>query len=140
MFLKYVFDASAMYLIAHVVWTPWDYLIPLLSYKATKLAAIPGQFSLVFALWTLPFIWIGVTMMMKRAIDAGKSPAWCAFFLVPIINYAVMLWLATLPSVPATEEMPVDAHRIAAARYRSALLGIAGAAAVALAAVALSVF
>jgi uncharacterized membrane protein YhaH (DUF805 family) len=89
MLFKYVLDASAIYMVAHVVWTPWDYLIPLFSYRAAKIAVIPAGFALIFALWTLPFIWIGVTMMMKRAIDAGKSPAWCAFFLVPILNYAV---------------------------------------------------
>src|SRR4051812_2246081 len=140
MLFKYVFDASAIYMVAHVVWTPWDYLIPLFRYRAAKIAVIPAGFALICAMWTLPFIWIGVTMMMKRAIDAGKSPAWCAFFLVPILNYAVMLWLAALPSVPAEDVPPVDAHRIAGARYRSALLGIAGAAAVVLIAVLLSVF
>jgi hypothetical protein len=140
MVLKYVLDATTIYLVAHVIWTPWDYLVPLLSYKAAKLAAVPVQFAVVFAVWTLPFIWIGVTMMMKRAIDAGKSPAWCAFFLVPILNYAVMLWLGVLPSVPSLPEAAVDAHGIAVARYRSALLGIAGAAAIALVAVLLSVF
>jgi uncharacterized membrane protein YhaH (DUF805 family) len=140
MLLKYALDATAIYLIAHVVWTPLDYLVPLFTYRAAKLAAIPPQLALVFALWTLPFIWIGVTMMMKRAIDAGKSPAWCAFFLIPILNYAVMLWLGAFPSIPNSVAPAVDAHAASGARYRSALLGIAGAAAVALVAVLFSVF
>jgi uncharacterized membrane protein YhaH (DUF805 family) len=140
MLLKYVLDASAIYLIAHVVWTPWDYLVPLLSYKVAKLAAVPAEFAFVFALWTLPFIWIGVTMMMKRAIDAGKSPAWCAFFVVPLVNYAVMLWLAALPSVPANAELATTGHKTAAARYRSALVGVLIATGLALFAILLSVF
>jgi len=140
MLLKYVVDATAIYLVAHVFWTPWDYLIPLFSVKAAKLAAIPAGFSLAFALWTLPFVWIGVTMMMRRAIDAGKSPAWCAFFVVPLLNYAVMLWLGTLPSVPESAELAIPEHRFTADKFRSALAGVLGATAIALIAVFFSVF
>src|SRR4051812_40881738 len=140
MLFKYVFDASAIYLVAHVVWTPWDYLIPLFRYRAAKIAVIPAGFALIFALWTLPFIWIGVSMMMRRAIDAGKSPAWCAFFVVPLLNYAVMLWLGTLPSVAADAELAIPSHRMEAARYRSALTGVLAAIGLALVGILLSVF
>ena len=73
MLLKYVVDATAIYLVAHVVSTPWDYLVPLLTIKSGKVAAIPGWPGFALVLWTLPFIWIGVTMMRRRAIDAGGA-------------------------------------------------------------------
>ena len=65
MLLKYVVDATAIYLAAHVVWTPWDYLLPLVTIKSAKISAIPGSLGFALILWALPFIWIGVTMMMS---------------------------------------------------------------------------
>ena len=139
MVVKYVVDATVIYRTAHVVWTPWDYLIPLATIKSAKLGEIPGSVGFALIIWTLPFIWIGVTMMMRRAIDAGRSPAWCAAFFLPILNYAIMLWLGVLPSVPQQEEPLNPAQETSADRYRSALLGLLGATVVALLAVLVSI-
>jgi uncharacterized membrane protein YhaH (DUF805 family) len=139
MTVKYVVDATVIYRVAHVVWTPWDYLIPLFTIKSAKVSAIPGSVGLAVFIWTLPFIWIGVTMMMRRAIDAGRSPAWCAGFFVPILNYALMLWLGVLPSESLREELPSAAQVTTADRYRSALLGLLGATVVALMAILVSI-
>jgi len=139
MFLKYVVDATAIYLVAHIAWTPRDYLIPLFSIKSAKVTALPSWLGFALVLWALPFIWIGVTMMMRRAVDAGRSPAWCAGFFVPILNYALMLWLGVLPSVPPSAEVSSVGHQADAERYRSALIGLLGATAVALLAVLVSI-
>jgi uncharacterized membrane protein YhaH (DUF805 family) len=139
MVVKYVVDATVIYRVAHVVWTPWDYLIPLVTIKSAKVSAIPGSVGLALIIWTLPFIWIGVTMMMRRAIDAGRSPAWCSGFFIPILNYALMLWLGALPSVPQTKESSIPPQSTVADRYRSALIGLLGATVVALLAVLVSI-
>lgn len=139
MVVKYFVDANVIYRTAHVVWTPWDYLIPLVSIKSEKLGEIPGSVGLWLIIWTLPFIWIGVTMMMRRAIDAGRSPAWCAGFFLPFLNYAIMLWLGALPSAPPQEELAKAPQEFVADRYRSALLGLLGATVVALLAVLVSI-
>ena len=140
MVLKYVVDASFLFLAAHITWTPWDYLAPLLSVKAAKLTALPAWVPFTLIVWTLPFIWIGVSMMMRRAVDAGRSPALCAAFFFPFLNYLVMLWLAVLPSKPVLpEEVPYD-HIEQGERYRSALIGAAGAIIVGLVAILISVF
>jgi uncharacterized membrane protein YhaH (DUF805 family) len=139
MVAKYIVDATVIYRVAHVAWTPWDYLIPLFTIKSAKVAAIPASVSLALVIWTLPFIWIGVTMMMRRAIDAGRSPAWCAGFFVPILNYALMLWLGMLPSAAPREGMSNAAQAMTGDRYRSALLGLLGATVVALLAVLVSI-
>lgn len=138
--LKYIVDATAIYLAAHVVWTPWDYLIPLFTIKEAKISAVPGALLVAMVLWTLPFIWVGVTMMMRRAIDAGRSPAWCATFFVPLVNYAVMLWLGMLPSVTPRENLATHRQEAEADRYRNVLIGALGATVVALLAVLVSVF
>ena len=74
MLLKYVVDATAIYLVAHIVWTPRDYLIPLFSIKSAKVTALPSWLGFALVLWALPFIWIGVTMMM-RGLEIALSSA-----------------------------------------------------------------
>ena len=127
MAFKYLVDATFLRLTAGVIWTPWDYLLPLFTAKSAKIDALPAWIPFTLIVWTLPFIWIGVSMMMRRAVDAGRSPALCAAFFFPFLNYLVMLWLAVLPSkaVPP-EQVPYD-HIEAGERYRSALIGAAGA-------------
>lgn len=140
MLVKYAVDASAVYRFAHLAWTPWDYLVPLITIKAPHINAIPSWLGFGLVLWTLPFIWIGVTMMMRRAIDAGRSPAWCVGFFVPFLNYAVMLWLGTLPSAAPSEERPTRRQVVEEERYRSALIGLLGSAVVGVLGVLVSVF
>ena len=140
MVLKYLVDASFLYLAAGIAWTPWDYLIPLVSVKSAKVAALPGWVAVTLILWTLPFIWIGVSMMMRRAIDAGRSPALCAALFIPFLNYLVMVWLAFLPSVPVRPDHAPPTHVEEAERYRSALIGVAGAILVGLLAILIGVY
>ncbi|HKR09078.1 MAG TPA: SRPBCC family protein [Gemmatimonadaceae bacterium] len=137
---KYIVDAAVIWSTAHIIWTPWDYMLPLLSIKTALVVQIPSSVSFLLLIWTLPFIWIGVSMMMRRAVDAGRSPAWCATFFIPFLNYAAMLWLATLPSVPLTPESLHYEHETAAERYRSAIIGAAGALIIGVMAMLISVF
>jgi len=140
MVFKYLVDATFLRLTAGVVWTPWDYLLPLVSTKSAKIAALPGWIPFTLLIWTLPFIWIGVSMTMRRAVDAGRSPALCAAFFFPFLNYLVMLWLAALPSKAVTPEQVPFAHIEEGERYRSALIGAAGAMIVGLTAILISIY
>ena len=139
MVFKYVVDATAIYLVAHVTWTPWDYLLPLVTVRSSKVGSFPSGLQLSLLIWTLPFIWIGVTMMLRRAVDAGRSPAWCAAFFIPILNYAVMLWLGALPSADVIPESRTPDSSAAADRYGSAIFGVLGAAAFGVLAILVSV-
>jgi hypothetical protein len=52
----------------------------------------------VLYLWTIPFLWISVSMSIRRAADAGLSP-WLGFVtLVPLVNLLFMIVLCCLPS------------------------------------------
>src|SRR6266550_1111940 len=81
-------------------WFTLDYLLPFYLLRAEKLAGAPVWFLPAFVLWTLPFLWIGVAMTLRRAIDAGRSPWLALVFFVPLFNYIVMLALCRLPTVP----------------------------------------
>jgi len=140
MVLKYLVDATVIGVTAHITWTPWDYLVPLFSVKSQLIVELPPWTALTLIVWTLPFIWIGVSMMMRRAVDAGRSPAWCAAFFVPFLNYAAMLWLGTLPTAPVTETATAAGREEEADRYRSALIGAAGALFIGVLAILISVF
>ncbi len=96
MAFKYLTDAVLIYLVLGILWTPLEYLSPLLTTR-TKLEHL----ILPLAVWTLPFLWIGVSMTTRRALDAGFS-AWTGLlFFVPIINYMFAIFLCAVPSKAA---------------------------------------
>jgi uncharacterized membrane protein YhaH (DUF805 family) len=127
MLLKYAVDATVITLTTGRLWTPVDYLVPLLSLRSAAVEALPAWLTTLLILWTLPFIWIGVSMTMRRAVDAGRSPWLCLLFFVPVINYVVMLALSMLPSAPNVDwdSGPVPATVVD--RIGSAVAGVGAA-------------
>jgi hypothetical protein len=73
------------------------------------------------AVWTLPFLWIGVSMSLRRALDAGLSPWIALLFFVPFVNWVLIAVLAFLPSRPRPAQAAPSAGT---ARLRAALLGV----------------
>jgi uncharacterized membrane protein YhaH (DUF805 family) len=140
MFLKYVVDATLVWSYTGRWWSPLDYVSPLWSVRTGALQGVPPAAMLALALWTLPFLWIGVSMSMRRAVDAGRS-AWLAvLFFVPWLKYILMLALSLLPTATAVEWRARDPEPVVADRRRSALLGIGAALAVTLPTVLLGVY
>lgn len=140
MLLKYVVDASAIGIATGRLWTPLDYFVPLFALRSTTLDALPTWLTIALIAWTLPFIWIGVSMTLRRAVDAGRSPWWSLAFFAPVLNYLVMLWLSVLPSAPDVDWDTSPVATTAARRVRSAMLGVGASILVATAAVVLSTF
>lgn len=80
---------------------PWPlaaYLLPSMTLKGQAMQAQPDWALWTMALLSLPFLWIGVTMTIRRAADAGTSPWLGILFLLPGLNYAAMIVFALLPS------------------------------------------
>src|SRR5262245_24226361 len=130
MIAKYLVDAVVIGVAGHVVWTPIDYLIPSIVWRQSHLN-LPMGVEIALAIWTLPFIWIGASMSVRRAVDAGH-PAWTGLmFFVPIVNYVMMIVLCFQPSRPsaaaaAVSETPAPpaAEPSIDRNVRSALLGL----------------
>lgn len=123
---KYLFDAWLIGLVSSQPWMPWDYLSPLVSSRLGVVQGVPGKDVILWTLVasTIPFLWIGVSMTVRRAKDAGLAPELGLLFFVPILNYLVMLVLCFLPSRPAPA--PVYAARPRPGRgafLESAMLG-----------------
>jgi len=137
---KYAVDAGAVGLATGRFWSPLDYLLPFYSLRAEKLAGAPAWFLPAFVVWTLPFLWIGVAMTLRRAVDAGRSPWLALTFFVPLFNYLVMLALCALPTVPLSRWEEQAGGRTVDARLAVALYGIAAGLAVAIPTILLNVY
>jgi uncharacterized membrane protein YhaH (DUF805 family) len=130
MLFKYLTDALVIYLVTGAFWTPVDYLLPVWSLRAQVIGASHLWLQWALVAWSLPFLWIGVSMTMRRAIDAGNTPWECLFFFVPGVNYLVMLILCLEPSVSRAPEAaamprPVDPRLVAALKSIAAGLAVA---------------
>jgi uncharacterized membrane protein YhaH (DUF805 family) len=136
--VKYAVDAGVVALATGTPWTPLDYLLPLWSLRAERLGAGQLWLQWVLVLWALPFLWIGVSMTMRRALDAGRSPWLCLLFFVPVVNYATMLVLCLLPTSPVVRH-PVRPRPTMDLRLVAALTSIAAGLAVAIPTVLISV-
>jgi uncharacterized membrane protein YhaH (DUF805 family) len=141
MIFKYVVDAAVIGLVLGRFWTPLDYLgLPSITLRARTLGADPDWLLLGLALWTLPFVWIGVAMTLRRAVDAGQSAWLCLLFFVPIGNYVLMLVLSRLPTREPAAWRRHDPAPQREAQLRSAFAGVAAGAGAALLVLLVSVF
>jgi hypothetical protein len=140
MALKYLVDALVVRQFTGHWWSPLDYFSPLAAVRTTALRGVPPGAVLGLALWTLPFMWIGVSMSLRRAVDAGRS-AWIALlFFVPYAKYLLMVTLCLLPSVASeTWRERLPAVQLSE-RRKSALLAIGAALAVTIPTVLLGVY
>lgn len=130
MAVKYAFDALLIGSATGQRWMPWDYLSPLISTRMDRLPGDGHQLLLwTLAASTLPFLWIGAAMTVRRAKDAGLPPELGLLFFVPLVNYLAMLVLCFVPSKGAEEAAAAAAERSPyAAPAASPAAGAAGAA------------
>ncbi len=145
MALKYAVDAGVAWAVTGKFFSPVDYINPLLTLRNQALGGgpdvkAPEGLLIEMAIFTLPFLWIGVSMTLRRAVDAGFSPWLGLLFFVPGVNYLTMIVLAILPS-KATSSWPLPAPPpVLDAQLTSALLGVAASVGIAGAMTLLSVF
>lgn len=133
MALKYTVDAAVIYASTGVFWHPLDYLLPMLSVWDSKLGAISPGAGLALLIWTIPFVWAGVILSVRRAWDARLPPWITVAFFLPVLNYALMFMLATSPTRVREPEPPDPVYD--QARRSSRRSTIAGAVAGALSAI-----
>ncbi len=108
MALRYVLD-NLLILAANGSWiNPLDYLSPALKirFDLVHLTGDVGEgwLLLALALSSVPFIWIGVSMSVRRARDAGWSGWLGLLFFAPFVNFLVMACLCVVPSAEPRDE------------------------------------
>ena len=141
MALKYWLEAEVIWYYTGKFFAPHDFLNPLLSMRQQFLVPpAPAWLGGVLFAWSLPFLWIAVSMSVRRSADAGAT-AWLGLLvLVPGINYIVMGLLCILPSRGGMSWTGQKPQAVVDHRIRSALLGIVASVAIALVMLLISVY
>ena len=98
MAVKYTVDAALVGLATGTLWTPLDYLHSVPFLLSSRLSGAAPYLAPALAAWTLPFLWIGVSMTQRRLLDAGWSAWWSLLYFVPLISYALIAVLVLVPS------------------------------------------
>jgi len=128
MVVKYFGDVWLVARTTGTHWGPQDYLLHVHSLLALSLPGAPSWLLAAIALWALPFIWIGVSLTLRRAIDAGVSPWLAVAFFVPFVNFVLMLVLVIAPSSPSVSKLgPMNRAVPGGHRLPTAVLAIGSA-------------
>ena len=124
MLLKYGVEATVIFLYTSNIFWPWDFLNPLLTVRTALLRPAPEWLPWALFLWTLPFLWISVTMSVRRAADAGKSPWLGLLVLIPIVNLFFMLAMCFAPSQQGENWLTANRSPSGEGRVRSGALAV----------------
>ncbi len=100
MLFKFLVDMTVIHWSTGAWMSLFEYFSPLASSRDSLLRPTEDLLLWALALWTLPFMWIGISMSVRRAENAGKSPWFALFFFVPLVNYILIAYLASLPTKP----------------------------------------
>jgi uncharacterized membrane protein YhaH (DUF805 family) len=111
MLVKYAVEAAICQLATGQLFTPLDFLNPSTSGRRALLGVGHEWIGWFMFLWSLPYLWIAVSMSVRRAIDAGASPWIGLLVLIPIINLLVMISLCFMASAPNTSNS-LDTGRV----------------------------
>jgi len=139
--LKYTIDALLVWQFTGKFWTPFHYLSPLNNTRLALLQGAPPWLLPLMLVIALPFLWIGVSMTMRRAVDAGLSPGLALLFFLPGVNLLLMLLLCLPDSKRYAPGTAAPEHLVATKeRFQSAMLGVAASLAITLLSVAVAVY
>jgi hypothetical protein len=93
----------------HRPWGLFNYWVPVRDVvRITELRNADAGFLATMVALSLPFIWVGVVLTMKRLRSAGLSPQLVALFFLPFLNLLFFLILSLVPEreAPAGARQP----------------------------------
>ena len=139
MAVKYGVDAALVGLATGTLWTPLDYLQAAPFLLASRLSGAAPYLAPALAGWTLPFLWVGVSMTQRRLIDAGWSAWWSLLYFVPLASYVLIAVLIVAPGTGSGKAATPDRLEDAGADRRGPLPAMGAGAALGLVMMWLSV-
>lgn len=122
--VKYAVEMALVAGLANTILSPLAFINPLLSQRMELMDRGPEWLPWLLVVWTFPFLWIAVSMSVRRASDAGISPWWGLLVLMPAINLVLILLLCMLPSRAGDRPLPDTSAPAKLNRASSAILGI----------------
>ena len=109
---------------------PMVYLAPTILTRSAipKILSEAGDVTaavILLTLWVLPFLWIGFSMTLRRAHDAGWRRGLALLFLLPVVNLFLVVALSIVPSrgtqrEPVFETRSINKFRVAFSSIASA--------------------
>ena len=104
--IKYAVDVLLLWAATGIVWSPLLYVNPSWGTRTMSFGEISPWIVWAMVVWSLPFLWIGTSMTMRRAVDAGFSPWVGTLFFFPVLNWLAMALLCFLDSAPRERPYP----------------------------------
>jgi len=96
--LKHNLDRLVAFYGFHRPWAMFNYWVPVRDVaRITQLPRSEAAFLAPMVALSLPFIWIGITMTIKRLRSAALPPPLVALFFIPFLNLFFFLLLCLLP-------------------------------------------
>lgn len=108
-------------------WFIVDYVIQADQSSVSGIEAIDRNFFLALLVLSLPFIWFGTVLCVKRLRSAGLPEWLVVVFFVPFLNLIVFIVLSVIPNrqVPSSGQSSAIGRIIPKSRLGSAMFGIA---------------
>lgn len=96
--VKHNLDRLVAYYAFHRPWGLFNYWVPVRHVaRITQLPRSEAIFLATMVALSLPFIWVGITMTIKRLRNAGLPLQLVALFFIPFLNLLFFLVLCLLP-------------------------------------------
>lgn len=90
---KYLCEMAVIWMLTGLWLSPVAFLNPSLASRQEILAAGPEWLGWTLFAWNLPFVWVALSMSVRRAAAAGRSPWLGLLVLVPVAGLLVMVAL-----------------------------------------------
>ncbi len=98
--LKIAIDSALFRAATGRPWPLTGYLHPSFNLRFGGLPHDEVWVAWALAAVTLPFLWVGISLTVRRCRDAGLSPVWGLLFFAPAVNYVLMAVLCCVPGRP----------------------------------------
>ena len=122
MIFKYAVEFGVIYAFAGTIYTPWAFLLPFITVKASAFGPQPTWLGAFVLLWSLPFVAIAIILSSRRCIDAGRS-AWDGLLvLCPLVNLVFMVAMCFVPASPKRPEY--SDQEVSSSRSSSAMAAV----------------
>lgn len=122
---KYAVEAAVIWLAVGQPFMPLDFLNPVLSTRTQLLSGGPVWVGWALFAWSLPFLWIAMSMSVRRAADANLSPWFGLLVIVPLVNLVWMVAMCFVPRSPYRYWEPTPAEIQREGQARDAVIALA---------------
>lgn len=106
---KYGLDGFLATAVFHHAWSWYYYITPAQAVDLLAITQADRNFFAAMLALSLPFIWIGIVLTMRR-LRAVNLPVWlCTLFFLPVVNFIVFCMLCILPTAKTAAQKELQA-------------------------------